>query len=118
MTSTTIKAVVLAENSYQLDGILSIFTDSNYVSIRKVDFEDHPSTEYGGLKKTNPRESHILSGTSYYSYDQLVSDQNTVFNIENVSTSKFSERAQNALPGDLKVGFIDFDVQIARFPRA
>ena len=118
MTSTTVKAVVLAENSYQLDGILSIFTDSNYVSIKKVDFEDHPSTEYGGLKNTNPRETHIKSGINYYSYDKLVDGQTTIFNIQDVSTSKFSERAQNSLPGDLKVGFIDFDIQIARFPRA
>ena len=70
------------------------------------------------LKNTNPREPHIKSGINYYSYDKLVDGQTTIFNIQDVSTSKFSERAQNSLPGDLKVGFIDFDIQIARFPRA
>ena len=49
-TNNSIKAVVLAENEYQLDGSLSIFADSVRKSFAKIPFSSHPSTEYGDVK--------------------------------------------------------------------
>ena len=37
--------------------------------------------------------------------------------IENVTVSKISDRANEQTIGDLKIGFIDFDVYQRRFPR-
>lgn len=108
LTRNTVKAVVLAENDYQLDGVLSIFADTARKSITKIPFSGHPVTEYGDLKNGS------------YNYTGLVnsySSSNPYF-IEDVSVSKFSERAQSKVPGDVKVGFIDFDVSTARFPRS
>jgi len=107
-TSNTIKAVVLADNEYQLDGALSIFADTARKAFAKIPFSGHPTTEYGDVK----------GGT--YSYTDL---HNTYFEsnpyfIEDVTVSKFSQRAQASVPGDIKVGFIDFDVSTVRYPRS
>ena len=107
-TTNTIKAVVLAEDSYQLDGVLSIFADTRHVNIQKIPFSGHPGTEYGDLK-----------GGSY-NYLNLSStyESSNPYYIDDVSVSKLSDRAQQAVPGDLNVGFIDFEVATSRFPRA
>lgn len=108
LTRNTIKAVVLAENDYQLDGVLSIFADTARKSITKIPFSGHPTTEYGDLKN---------GSYSYTGLSNSYSSSNPYF-IEDVSVSKFSERAQSKVPGDVKVGFIDFDVSTSRFPRS
>lgn len=107
-TTNTIKAVVIADNEYQLDGALSIFADTSRKTFSKIPFSGHPSTEYGDIK----------GGT--YNYLSLANSYSAgaPYFIEDVTVSKFSERAQNKLPGDLKIGFIDFDVSTNRFPRS
>tara|TARA_E500000318_G_C3557568_1_gene211828 strand:- start:62 stop:913 length:852 start_codon:yes stop_codon:yes gene_type:complete len=107
-TTNTIKAVVLAENDYQLDGVLSIFADSARKSFSKIPFSGHPVTEYGDIKN----ESYL-----YKSLSNAYSASNPYY-IEDVIVSKFSERAQSKVPGDIKVGFIDFDVSTLRYPRS
>ena len=108
MTTNTIKAVVLAENDYQLDGVLSIFADTRYKTITKIPFTGHPMTEYGDFK-----------GDSY-SYTDLRSTYQSAnpYYIQDVTVSKFSNRSKDAIPGDVIVGFIDFEVQLSRFPRS
>lgn len=107
-TTNTIKAVVLAEDSYQLDGVLSIFADSTRKAIAKIPFSKNPSTEYGDIKE------------GVYNYADLSNQYLTAnpYYIEDVVVSKFSERAQNKMAGDLQIGFIDFEVSTSRFPRA
>ena len=107
-TNNTIKAVVLAENSYQLDGVLSIFADSARKSFSKIPFSGHPFTEYGDIK--NPPYSYTNLSNAY--------SASNPYYIEDVSVSKFSERAQSKIPGDIQVGFIDFEVSTIRFPRS
>lgn len=107
-TTNVIKAVVLAENSYQLDGVLSIFADSARKSFFKIPFSEHPSTEYGDIK--NGSYSYITLSNTY--------SASNPYYIEDVTVSKFSERAQSKVPGDIKVGFIDFEVSTIRYPRS
>ena len=107
-STSNIKAIVLADSEYQLDGALSIFADSARKSFPKIPFSGHPSTEYGDTKEGS------------YSYTVLSNtfDSSNPYYIEDVTVSKFSQRAQNNVPGDLKVGFIDFEVCTSRFPRS
>ena len=108
LTKNIIKAVVIADSEYQLDGALSIFADTARKTFSKIPFSGHPSTEYGDIK----------GGVyDYLSLSNSYSSQAPYF-IEDVTVSKFSERAQSRLPGNLKVGFIDFDVSTNRFPRS
>ena len=108
LTRNNVKAVVLAENNYQLDGVLSIFADTARKTIAKIPFTGHPSTEYGDIK--NGLYNYSTVSSSY-------GNQNLYY-IEDVTVSKFSERAQQQVPGEIKVGFMDFEVYTSRFPRS
>ena len=107
-STNTIKAIVLADNEYQLDGALSIFADSARKSFSKIPFSGHPSTEYGDIKEGSYNHTTLFNNF----------DTSNPYYIEDVTVSKFSQRAQNNAPGDIKVGFIDFEVCTTRFPRS
>jgi hypothetical protein len=106
-TKIQMKAVVMAENSYQLDGALSIFADSFNEVFPTIPFSGNPTTEYGDIK----------NGT--YSYDSLKNQYNgePLFFIDEVVTSKLSDKARKSLSNDLFIGFIDFEIHQQRFPR-
>jgi hypothetical protein len=101
------KAVVMAENAYQLDGVLSIFADSQNEVITNIPFASHPLNEYGDLKNGS------------YSYETLKSQNqnNQLFFIEEVITSKLTDKARKSLANDLYIGFIDFEIHQQRYPR-
>jgi hypothetical protein len=107
MEETTIsaKAVILAENNYQLDGVLSIFTDSRNEVFPIIPMSGHPVNEYGDLK------------TGYYSYLNLKNQYgtNTNFYINNAITSKLTDKVRKSLANDIYVGFIDFEIQQHRY---
>jgi hypothetical protein len=107
-TTNTIKGVVFAENSYQLDGVLSIFADSARKTIVKIPFSGFPSTEYGDLK--NGSYNYIELSNTYL-------DSNPYY-INDVTVSKFSEKTTSKIPQGVKIGFIDFEVCTSRFPRS
>jgi hypothetical protein len=106
-TTTNLNAVVIAENPYQLDGVLSIFADSKNENIVDVPFDSYPFTEYGDLK------------SGYYNYQNLKTQyqNNNKYFVERVKTSKMNDKPRKSLVNDLYVGFIDFDVSIMRYPR-
>ena len=83
------------------------FSDTRYKTFNHLPFTGHPITELGdvkdGLYNYNTTSTNLKNGEYY---------------IEDVITSKLSERTENSLPDSVKVGFIDFDVSINRFPRA
>lgn len=104
-TKVTINTTVLAENPYQLDGILSIFADSQDEIFNQIPMAAHPLNENGDLK----------SGIAY-TYTGLASDYGgKPFFIDSVQSSKLTSKAQRELAGDLYVGFIDFDIHTHRF---
>ena len=107
MEETTIsaKAVILAENNYQLDGVLSIFADSRNEVFPTVPMENNPINEFGDLK------------TGYYSYTDLKNQfgGNTKFYINSAETSKLTDKARKSLSNDMYVGFIDFEIQQHRY---
>ena len=105
-TTLSFKSVVMAENLYQLDGVLSLFGDSRNIAYPSVNFGDHPINEYGDLKNEP------------YQYTGLMeANKRDVFNIERVVISKISETARAAISPTLFIGFIDFEVTKIRFPR-
>jgi hypothetical protein len=106
-TEIQMKAVVMAENSYQLDGALSIFADSFNEVFPSIPFSGNPTTEYGDVKNGS------------YSYDSLKNQYNNdpLFFVEGVVTSKLSDKARKSLARDLFIGFIDFEIHQQRFPR-
>ena len=99
------KAVVLADDPYQLDGVLSIFMDSVNEVFWPIPMTGYPSTELGDLKNNSYSFTATESG-----YTEGVS-----FFVDKVKTSKLSDRTRNVLANELYVGFIDFDIQQHRY---
>jgi len=99
------KAVVMAEDTYQLDGVLSIFMDSVNEVITPIPMSGYPTTELGDLKDNT------------YSYTGKKDDYSaeTKFFIDKVKTSKLSDRTRSVLANELYIGFIDFDIQQHRY---
>ena len=110
-TTLSFKAVVFAENLYQLDGVLSLFGDTNNIAFPSVNFGDHPINEHGDLKSGR--------WSVPYQYKDLINaNKQNIFNIERTVTSKISEVGKQAFSPSLFVGFIDFEVTKLRYPRA
>jgi hypothetical protein len=94
---------VIANNSYELDTVLSIFADSYNENIAMTEFESHPFNEYSSLK------------TGYYSYEDIKSTHTKEIFVKEVYTSKLSDKLKQNLLKDLYIGFIDFDLSIFRY---
>jgi len=105
-TRTSIKAVILSDDVYKLDGVLSIFSDARNETFKILPFEADPTNEWGDLKDPP------------YNYTGLAAASgNGLFYIDRVFASKLSDRSKKALQTDLFVGFLDFDIYTHRFPR-
>jgi len=102
-TLTKARAIVIANNSYELDTVLSIFADSYNENIAMTEFESHPFNEYSSLK------------TGYYSYEDVKSTHPKEIFVKEVYTSKLSDKLKQNLLKDLYIGFIDFDLSIFRY---
>ena len=104
-TKVQAKAVILAEDTYQLDGVMSIFMDSVNEVIAAIPMSGYPITELGDLKDGN------------FNYTGLANDYRgeTKFCIEKVKTSKLTDRTRNVLANELYVGFVDFDIEQYRY---
>ena len=104
-TTVAMKAVVLAEDTYQLDGVLSIFMDSVDECLNPIPMTGYPITELGDLKEGSYNYTTVKDS---YSGD-------IKFYINDVKTSKLTDRDRKSLTHDMYVGFVDFDVQQYRY---
>ena len=104
-TTTTITATVMSEDSYMLDGVLSIFNDSKNESIALIPISEHPFNEFNDLKEGS------------FDYEDLSKIHNKCGSlyVNNVNTSKLTDRARKSLSNNIFVGFIDFEIQQHRF---
>lgn len=117
-TSTEIRCVIFAENSFQLDGALSILNDSNKKTIAEIDFEDYPLNEFGDLK-TGANSYNLTDGDGNpsFNYTGLAASKTSQFFIEDVIVSKLSDRIKQKINPNLFIGFVDFEISKHRNPR-
>jgi hypothetical protein len=107
-TRSNMKCVVFTDNPYHLDGVLSLFADSQKKVFTEKDFGDYPLTEYGDVK-------------SYpYNYDNYYSNPNPSVElfIDDVTVSKLKDTRSRSSNVRTYIGFIDFEVTQYRYPRA
>ena len=108
-TITQINAVAFAENTYQLDGILSIFADSSKEVFKNVPYTGAPLDEFGDVKS---------SYSTGYDYNNVANNYPTdICFIQNTTVSKISDRMDKFIPLPLYVGFMDFEINKYRNPR-
>ena len=112
LTHLYYRVVFFAENLYQLDGVMSLCSDTFNMGIINAGYEMHPLNEYGDLKD------------GAFSYSQTVSSLKScgklapIMFIDEVKSSKISDRLSRTTNPDLYLGFVDFEVNQARFPRS
>ena len=108
-TISNITAVDFAENTYQLDGILSVFADASKEVFNGIAYTESPLDEYGNIKSTYP---------TGYDYNNVANNNPTdIFFVQNTTVSKISDKMDKFIPVPLYVGFIDFEINKYRFPR-
>jgi hypothetical protein len=107
-TMTDIRCVIMAENIYQLDGVLSIFNDSNKQCFAALGFEDYPVTEFGDAPDFNYKT---------VSDARLASNPAALHFIDRVDVSKLSDRITKKIDPNTFIGFVDFEVVTYRYPR-
>ena len=111
-TTSIVRCVVFSESSYQLDGVFSILKDLSNIAISNVGFDEHPLNEFGDLKYGIYDYKDLSS--RYYD----IKNSQSIFHIDRVNVSKLNDKvARKSHPG-LYIGFIDFNLNSYRFPRA
>ena len=104
-TVVLMKAVVISDDPYKLDGARSIFGDSVNEVIEPIPMSGFPYTELGDLKGDSYNYTGVKEGYA----------GETPYFVDKVRTSKLSDRARKAVANELYIGFIDFDVQQHRY---
>ena len=108
-TKNNIRAIVLADSSFSLDAVCSIFKDTARESFKLVGESDYPFNTFGGLKNGNA-----------YNYDNLPSISSENVYIKEVDMMKFDvgymSNMTNANP-DVFSAMIDFELNSFRYPR-
>lgn len=111
-TQSNIRAVVVVNENFSLDGTLSLFRDSTEVCVPIIEFGDFPFGEY----------FHIKSPPYTYSglYQSKMDNGAPYAFIEKVSVSKMYDTAGAAMsiPRNMRIGFIDFTLSTPRLPKA
>jgi hypothetical protein len=108
LTHLNYRVIFFAEDLYQLDGAISTTADSFNRGVCNLGYESYPFNEYGDLK------------TGHYSYSESVKNfkkPGPIMYIEDVRASKISDRLTKTINPDLYLGFVDFELTQARFPR-
>ena len=108
LTHLYYRVVFLAQDLYQLAGVMSLCTDAYNAGIKNLGYDQHPFNEYGDLK------------TGYYNYREAVQNcdhPGAIMFIDDAKASKISDKLTRTTNPDLYLGFVDFEINQARFPR-
>lgn len=105
-TKNKMRAIIVTDNIYALDGCISLFRDLTESVIPLVDVKDDQFNEYGDLK------------SGVYNYDQLAAaNAGRYVYLEKVSATKLVSLANAKLSPALRYGIIDFYLSDPRFPK-
>jgi hypothetical protein len=107
-TETTIRCIVLSSDSFSLDGLISILSDSARKVFPVLKSEDFPFNYFGDFKNNN-----------YFNYIQLCKEQPTynLVHINRVTVSKLDEIDNSKINKKCVAALIDFEVSDVRNPR-
>lgn len=109
LTHLYYRAVFFTENLYQLDGSLSVCADAVNLGIPNIGYDDYPLDEYGDIKN---------GSFSYCETASMCKKVPHLMFIDNVYSSKISDRLTKTTNPNLFLGFVDFEVCQSRFPRS
>jgi hypothetical protein len=107
-TETMIRCIVLASNSFSLDGLISILSDSARKVFPVFSSEDFPFNYFGDFKLSNN-----------FNYSNLCKNQqsNSLVYIDRVTVSKLDEIDNAKINKKCVAAIVDFELSDLRFPR-
>lgn len=108
LTHLYYRVVIFAENLYQLDGAMALCADAYNAGICNIGYDDYPLNEFGDTKDY------------YFSYYETAKNSEKVpklMFVDDVKSSKISDRLSKTTNPNLFLGFIDFEVCQSRFTR-
>jgi hypothetical protein len=107
-TQTMIRCIVLASNSFSLDGLISILNDSARKVFPILNPQDFPFDYFGDFKSGN-----------YFNYKELCKNQPVynLVNIDRVTISKLDEIDNSKINKKCVGALIDFELSDIRNPR-
>jgi len=109
LTMVNANVMVICKDQYQIDGIMSLFRDTNNLMFPLIPMDHMPLDFYGNIKPN-------LSGN--YNYNQYIQQFGYPSNlawVKKVHASKVSEQVNNV--NNYFVGFLEFDINIHRYSR-
>lgn len=106
LTTVNMRAVIISDDEFKLSSVGNIFTDTKNTNFAVL--TGSPINKYGDIKN------------GHYSYTGVVASQqpNELAFISNCSYTRFSQSAIAEKQPDMCLGFLDFNIQISRWPRA
>jgi hypothetical protein len=107
-TETMIRCIILASNSFSLDGLISILSDSARKVFPVFSSEDFPFNYFGDFKLSNN-----------FNYSNLCKNQqsNSLVYIDRVTVSKLDEIDNAKINKKCVAAIVDFELSDLRFPR-
>ena len=107
-TESMIRCIILAKDSFSMDGILSILNDSSKKVFPLLNPVDFPFNYLGDFK----------TGT-YFNYNELCRNQpqSNYTLIDRVTVSKIDEATNTYINKKVVMALVDFDIYNVRYPR-
>jgi len=107
----TIRAVVVSDSSFKLDAVNSIFRDLNKTNFALFQSSDLPFNALGSTTDGSFNYNTLSSS--------IISDASKSVHVENVIVNKVSNYLENGkkLNKNVYLSYVDFDLEIPRFPR-
>ena len=106
-TLSTIRAVVISDSNYTLDGMMSLFRDAARTTFALIEYEDFPMGEFSHIKSHPYRYKTLSDAASRHCF------------IEDARVAKLTDRVRERITPskDYKIGFMDFEISRPRLPR-
>ena len=103
LSKGVVKATIISDNEYILDGALGIFRDTSQTYFTLLDSSQMPYNSYGDLK------------SGVYNYETLITqDPARMVYISSVESYKSSEKISVDVNKKVYVGFLDFEINKPR----
>lgn len=109
LTKMSANVMLICKDQYQIDGVLSLLRDTNNLMFPLIPLDYMPLNFYGDIKDN-------LSGV--YNYNNYVAQfgyANNLAWVKKVHVSKVSEKTNNV--NNYFVAFVNFDINMQRYPR-
>jgi len=110
-TEMNIRAIILADNNFNLEAVFSILRDTSRTYIPLIPLEESPYNSMNSLK--------VIPNGGYYNYNSMIAGKvanNSAFFIERVEVSNILN-IDNKLNPDIYPGIVDFTLSNIRYPR-